>query len=151
VRRLRHGRSRSVTVVRLFGLRKLPRIYRRQKELAAMQPGPAHKEIRLTYILIFPEHRSQGHGSSAVRLLINALLWETTNEIVTERITLFVRKANRAALLFRRAGFVPAPALPGVGDDPLATDPAVGPAELELARDRLERIASAKDTVVGPR
>jgi ribosomal protein S18 acetylase RimI-like enzyme len=122
-------------IIGLFGLRSLPGIYRRRRVLDALQPGPVHGEARLAYIVIYPGYRGQGYGSSTVRLLINALLRDATNDIVTERITLFVRETNPAARLFKSAGFKEAASPASGADDPLATDPSVGRAQfLECTR-----------------
>jgi ribosomal protein S18 acetylase RimI-like enzyme len=117
--------SSAYRIVRLFGLTRSSRIYERFKRFAAAQPPPTHREVRLTYLMIFPEHRARGAGSATLRMLINALR-EKTNDIDMKKLTLFVREKNPAARLFKSAGFVPAKRPRSA--DPLAADEAVGPA-----------------------
>ncbi len=113
---------------KIFGIREVWRIYRRWKVFNAAQPGPCGKEVRLTYILIFPEFQGRGNGKTVVRFLINALLRDWTNDISASCITLFVRKKNEALRLFLSTGFTPVDMEEPFPNDPYADDDEVGPA-----------------------
>lgn len=120
---------------KIFGARELWQIRLRWKDFSASQPGPQGKEVRLTYILILPAHQRKANGTAVVRMLINALLRDVTNDLQPSCITLFVRQSNPALRLFEAAGFTPADLSEPLPPDPYANDPAVGPASfLEFLR-----------------
>ena len=112
----------------LAGLRRFNifKIWQLARSALSTQSGPKRKELRLTYIVIFPAHRGQGYGESFVRLLCNASL-NYTNDIIADRITLFVREKNSVARrLFQGAGFA-YPKAGSTGDsDPFASVETIG-------------------------
>lgn len=82
-------------------------IAQRAREALANQPRPEGKEFRLTYFVIFEGYRGQGYGNAFLRLLCNAVLHSRTNDMVADRVTLFVREGNFAAQrLFEKVGFL---------------------------------------------
>lgn len=97
-----------VAFLRQFGVRGLWGIYQRSRAVIASQPRPDRGHVCLTYVVITPEARRAGFASAVVRLLVNALIGNVTNDIAGERIVVLVREQNVAALnLFRRCGFTP--------------------------------------------
>jgi len=65
-------------------------------------------DMRLTYLVIFPEFRRLGYAASFLRLLELAHLVNNTNHFSASRIVLGVRSANKAAQnAFAKAGYVP--------------------------------------------
>lgn len=70
------------------------------------QHSPKPKEVILTYFVTLPGFRRKGYARAAMHLFQSACLYAFTNDIVADKITLFVRSTNRAARkLFTAAGF----------------------------------------------
>jgi GNAT superfamily N-acetyltransferase len=90
-----------------FGFRKLPRIYHNMNVVVRSQPRLEDKgDLCLNYLMIKPEERNKGYGSSAVRMLINALE-DQANGIPFERILVLSRTRNEGShRLFEGQGFV---------------------------------------------
>lgn len=96
-------------------------ILQRTSQLTAHQRLTRSKELRLSHLIIFQEFRKQGYGQATVTMLVSALLRSVTNEIEADRITLFVREKNTAAIrLFENTGFTRRP-VDHTAIDPLAT------------------------------
>lgn len=90
----------SLRTIDVIGIR------RRTKSLKLTQPDPKSKELRLAYLVIFPEFRNNKYGETFLHLLKNAFLRNHTNDIISDRITLFVREKNKRAVhVFEKAGF----------------------------------------------
>ena len=83
-----------------FGVKKLPIIYKRAKEIISGQPQIQNKkEFELTYFVIYKNFRGRGYGTDAVRLLVNALFHsEKTNNIDCSRLLSLVREKNEASI-----------------------------------------------------
>ena len=96
----------------------------RARALLSDQPLPSDKELRITYLVVHSSHRRQGYGHAVLTLLRKACLRNFANDIVADRMTLFVRKNNVAALsCFRKAGFVEKPLLyENIAQDRLAVE-----------------------------
>jgi ribosomal protein S18 acetylase RimI-like enzyme len=117
------------TLMRLFGVTRLPGILRRARQMARLQPEATPNEIRLTYLLIHPDHRRRGFSAAFLTMLANALIHTDTGDIAADRITLVVREHNTAARrLFESEGFVPLDRVDRGVDDPFAADEKIGKA-----------------------
>ena len=81
------------SVVRNFGLSSIPRILRHLKRVTSAQPKATSSEVCLTHIIIKEQRRSDRYGTSAVRLLVNALKQELDDSKVRRIVTL-VRQHN---------------------------------------------------------
>jgi ribosomal protein S18 acetylase RimI-like enzyme len=89
-----------------LGLRQLFQIHKKVRQITSFQSEPEQGEVRITYLVIFRDYRSQGYGKSTLNLLMAALVREKTNDIECDKLTLFVRDNNDGAKrLFSRAGF----------------------------------------------
>lgn len=106
----------------------------RARSVSRSQPAPVDKEIRLTYLITLEEFRRRGYGLATVRLLRNACLHAYTNDIVAEKLSLYVRSSNqRAVRLFQKAGFAEVPA-GGPISDPGLSEAAGRLLRMELCR-----------------
>lgn len=115
-------------LAKLFGISRLWAILCRSHEVVRTQPEVGQEEIRLTYIFIYSEHQRKGFGGAALRLLINALIYNVTDEIVSDRISLFVRERNKIAeQFFAKAGFRYVNRDDTASVDPVSEIEAIGP------------------------
>lgn len=90
----------SLGTVNIFGP------LRRARSIARTQTRLSNKEIRITYLIIFPEFQKRGFGCSVLILLKNAFLKNYTDDYSVNKISLFSRTHNIHALaLFKRVGF----------------------------------------------
>lgn len=119
--------SLSIKFVREFGVKRVLKIRQRLRALQRTQPAPDPKELRLTYIVVFPEYRRQGIGEISLDLLVAALLRTVTNDIIVDKMSLFVREKNVGALqLFKKLGFTENRDVRWDDIDPLQGDERVG-------------------------
>jgi ribosomal protein S18 acetylase RimI-like enzyme len=99
--------SLPIVIISQFGIKKLPQIYKRSKEIIDSQPKLQKRtEFELTYFVIYEEFRNDKYGTYAMKLLVNALFHSKTNNINCSQLTMLVREINTASLLLvRNIGF----------------------------------------------
>ena len=110
-----------VALVRALRTVRLAAVWRRSRAVFRSQPLSAPDDVRLTQLIVFEPFRSRGYGTAFLRRLQRCLLTPPPAGPGADRVSLYTRSENAAAVaLFRRAGFA---AVPPAADDRPPVDP----------------------------